>query len=1009
MWPSLHQILLLGYATIHCNGYLATQDSRHLFGRRAEISSVCYTYVTSYPVLASDEKYITITRKYTGTITWTRTIGGTGDNPGVVVIQDPSANDGSGSPGDPGGSSEPLTIPPSKGDNSYAIVIQSYTGTGVNTNTAPSTSVVPPSGTSPGTIYVIAPAGSAAGGSDGPDGQPFTLQPMDPTGYATIFKPYDGTATGTTPIRITVPPSGTRPGSVIIQTPPPGRDPGNFQQGQAFTITPASEGGYYTVFQPNPGTGTAPVMITVPPSGTISGTMIIQTPTPTKGGQGGVTLQPTESGGFVTIIEAAVPGALTSPVLVTLQPTGTEPGTVLIQTPGPSIANNAPNLNPTITLLPTESGGYVTIFKPAEGTVTVTVPVRITIRPSGTDPGTVIVETPPHLPASRPVPGNSLGSDGSPPAVGPVNLDGTPIGGPATLGETRDGGPVEPESYVTVIRTDAPQGIGGHITMPVTVTIPPTGTEPAAIFIIFPAEPTGDFQGPGKLTAHNSSATGSVRTTGSLSEGMLSNTKNGNPWATGSQSGANFGTNRTSQATGSQSGVNSGTNITFQATGSQPGVNPGTNITFQATGSQSGVNSGTNITFQATGSQSGVNPGTNITSQATGSQPGVNSGTNIASQATGSQSGVNPGTNITSQATGSQPGVNPGTNIASQATGSQSGVNSSTNRNPQGTHRASGIGSATKGGPSPSGNPTGNTTRSSAATNGSDQHTLTDISKTGGADSPASTGYPSTTGGNANPTNGGNSNPSNTSGGSAGGTAALASEKGSPSSSVAPSDSASTAAPTDLEVGLLIKSGTATGTGSGSGTTLSTDDGTGTLAGLPVDMTGAPPVSSAISADASKTAESPSSKIEEDHSDMDEAGGSRTSDQSNMSDGAGGSRTMEEDSNTSESASMFRADASKTTTHPSSKTREDDSGNTEKSATGTDDGPNNAHVHNNGTSQSQRAPSGARPTLGLPFDAADNDATSTTSFRNRYRSWGAGCHPRTGPGFDFYGRVVDVN
>ena len=254
MWLRLQQLLLLGYASILCNGNLATQDTGALFGLNAEYSSVCYTYVTSYPVLVTDDEYITITRQHTGTVTITQTIEANGDNPGAIIIQEPATS----SPGGSGQGGQAITIPPSGADNPYVIVIQPYTGTGVIT--APVTNVVPPSGTAPGTVFIQPPAGSdgspGSPESGGYNGQPFTLQPTDPDGYVTVFRPIDGTATGTTPFKVTIPPSGTNQGSVIIQTPILTGE--YFPAPVAFTIPPADKTGFYTIFEPIQGTGTAP-------------------------------------------------------------------------------------------------------------------------------------------------------------------------------------------------------------------------------------------------------------------------------------------------------------------------------------------------------------------------------------------------------------------------------------------------------------------------------------------------------------------------------------------------------------------------------------------------------------------------------------------------------------------------------------------------------------------------------------------------------------------------------
>ncbi|CCA40789.1 hypothetical protein PP7435_CHR4-0629 [Komagataella phaffii CBS 7435] len=103
---------------------------------------------------------------------------------------------------------------------------------------------------------------------------------------------------------------------------------------------------YVTTTQP--WTGTYETTYTVPPTGTEPGTVVIETP--------------------VTYVTTTQPWTGTYETTYTVPPTGTEPGTVVIETP--------------VT--------YVTTTKPWTGTYETT----HTVPASGTEPGTVIIETP---------------------------------------------------------------------------------------------------------------------------------------------------------------------------------------------------------------------------------------------------------------------------------------------------------------------------------------------------------------------------------------------------------------------------------------------------------------------------------------------------------------------------------------------------------------------------------------------------------------------------------------
>ncbi|GKU08010.1 unnamed protein product, partial [Fusarium langsethiae] len=119
----------------------------------------------------------------------------------------------------------------------------------------------------------------------------------------TTIQLYTGSSTLTGPITVTIPASGTTPGTVIIETPPP---------------APITSTCQYT------GTSilTSPITVTtIPPSGTIPGTVIIETPPPEL---------------VTSTRQYTGTSTLTGPVTVTtIPPSGTVPGTVIIETPPP--------------------------------------------------------------------------------------------------------------------------------------------------------------------------------------------------------------------------------------------------------------------------------------------------------------------------------------------------------------------------------------------------------------------------------------------------------------------------------------------------------------------------------------------------------------------------------------------------------------------------------------------------------------------------------------------------
>lgn len=156
---------------------------------------------------------------------------------------------------------------------------------------------------------------------------------------------------------ITIPPSGTVPGTVIIETPGPGP-------------TPSEDPGTVTTTQ----TGTAATTLTVPAVGTTPGTVIIVTPGPVP--------TPSEDPGTVTTTRT---GSIAT--TVTVPAVGTTPGTVII------------DIVPSPTPAPGDEPGTVTSTSTGTAETTITVPA------TGTVPGTVIiVETPEPTPSPEPSP-----------------------------------------------------------------------------------------------------------------------------------------------------------------------------------------------------------------------------------------------------------------------------------------------------------------------------------------------------------------------------------------------------------------------------------------------------------------------------------------------------------------------------------------------------------------------------------------------------------------------------
>lgn len=423
--------------------------------------------------------YVTVFRPYPGPgqidapITVT-TIAPEGDQPGTVIIETP-------------GQAPPVTATP---EPSYVTVFRPYTGTDFITEPTTVTTIEP-QGDQPGTVIVETPG----------QAPPVTASPEPEPYYITVYRPYPGPGEITAPVTVTtISPSGTDPGTVIIETPAP------------VTSSSEPEPSYVTVYRPYPGPGeiTAPVTVTtIEPSGTEPGTVIIETP----GQAPPVTSSPQPEPTYVTVYRPYPgPGEITAPVTVTtIEPSGTEPGTVIIETPGQA---------PPVTSSPEPEPSYVTVYRPYPGPGEITAPVTLTtIEPSGTEPGTVIIETPGQAPpvtsspepsyitVYRPYPGP--GQITEPVTVTTIEPQGAEPG--TVIIETPGQAPpvttAEP-SYITVYR----QYPGpGQITGPITVTtIEPSGTEPGTVIIetqgpITTAEPTyvtvyRPYPGPGQIT-----------------------------------------------------------------------------------------------------------------------------------------------------------------------------------------------------------------------------------------------------------------------------------------------------------------------------------------------------------------------------------------------------------------------------------------------------------------------------------------------------------------------------
>ncbi|KAG5757275.1 hypothetical protein H9Q70_000126 [Fusarium xylarioides] len=467
------------------------QNDRSVLGINNEFPGVCYTYVSVYPVLA-DPDYITITKPYRGSVTTQYTVPPQGDEPGIVIVEQP------------GGSSAPENVViPATDDRSYVIIIRPHSGP--NPISAPITQVVPPRSGQPGQIIIETPETQVGDATPGVL-QPLTLEPKELTGYVTVLRPLTGTLASLQ--LITISPTGTDRGSVIINVPTSALNGGSLQ---GLTLEPAQDGDYVTVIEPA-GTafsGTVPIRLTVPPSNGNPGTVIIQTP---------------------------IPG--------TLRPLALEPLT-------PNTLGALGLAGQTITLQPADATGYVTIIEPAEGSVTPTAPIRTTIPPTGTKPGTVLIQTPP---------GWNDGGDGT--AFQPTRTRpqgsvsyttitrGVPMGMSGS-GSSSDGGSNGGSgsgSGSGDVQGLPGQGGDDESGPRQTLTIPPEGGNPGTVLVLTPEDPNNP------QTGNNGGGDNGAQATGGSSGGN----QGGSGGGSGSSSGGNGGSGGSSNNGGSGDGTKSG-------------------------------------------------------------------------------------------------------------------------------------------------------------------------------------------------------------------------------------------------------------------------------------------------------------------------------------------------------------------------------------------------------------------------------------------------------------------
>ncbi|KAI1065383.1 hypothetical protein LB507_000856, partial [Fusarium sp. FIESC RH6] len=379
-----------------------------------------------------DSSYVTVYRPYTGTETittpLTSTIEGTNGQPGTIIIETPM-------PATPG--NDAASTAPAGPGATYVTVYQPYPG--------PVTTVEPSNG-NPGTVIIQTPGLETGGKVVIP---PVTVDPAPGEQYTTVYRPHTGTDVITAPVTVTtIAPAGGQPGTVIIETPDP-ETPG---PNPTVTLPPGPNESYVTVFQPHTGTDiiTGPVVLTtIPPANGQPGTVIIETPVASESASTPVPADsatgsaPQATPTYVTVYRPHTgPDKITAPVTITTaEPSGGQPGTVIIETPDQDL--------PPMTTSAGPAASYVTVYQPHTGTDRITEPVTITtIEPANGQPGTVIIETP---------------GQQAPPVTS------TP----------------PPASYVTITRLYTGTET---INEPITTTVPPQGDQPGTVIVETPGQ-----------------------------------------------------------------------------------------------------------------------------------------------------------------------------------------------------------------------------------------------------------------------------------------------------------------------------------------------------------------------------------------------------------------------------------------------------------------------------------------------------------------------------------------
>jgi hypothetical protein len=280
-------------------------------------------------------------------------------------------------------------------------------------------------------------------------------------------------------IIIMITPVNGQLGTVVIETPVAPEPililgPG----GLVDSTAPQAMASYITIFHPHSGADciTAPITITTEqPTGRQPGTVIVETPDQdlppiTTSARPGTT--------FITVYQPATgTDKITEAVtLTTIQPANSQPGTVFIKTPGQQA--------PPVTSIPIPNT-YITITRPYTGTDLINQPVITTIPPQGNQPGMVIIKTldqqaasitshtaPSYISITRPY---TRTDQITTPIITTIPSQG---GQPGTV-------IIETQlPFVTVYR---PYTGPGQVTSPITIsTIAPTGDQRGTIIIKTP-------------------------------------------------------------------------------------------------------------------------------------------------------------------------------------------------------------------------------------------------------------------------------------------------------------------------------------------------------------------------------------------------------------------------------------------------------------------------------------------------------------------------------------------